>query len=51
MASVGSHALPSVEVSHESDVIDNHPTDYYHTPESIVHIGAHATHVTVYVDS
>lgn len=40
---------PTTTAADEDYAQDNQPTDYYPSPEPVVHIGAHATHVTVHV--
>ena len=52
MASAASQYATTVDTTAEMDphyAGDEQAADYYPTPESVVHIGAHATHVTVHV--
>ena len=52
MASTASHYTTTADTAdeiHPDYAGDEQAADYYPTPESIVHIGARATHVTVHV--
>jgi hypothetical protein len=52
MASAASQYATTADAAAEMDphyAGGEHAADYYPTPESVVHIGAHATHVTVHV--
>lgn len=52
MATATSHYATTADAADEMDTRytgGEQTADYYPTPESVVHIGAHATHVTVHV--